>query len=66
MDCAGNLYVTANGGVTVVAPDGGTIGSITVAEKPANVTFGGADRQTLYITAGPTLYMIGLMVPGLP
>ena len=65
MDCAGNLYVTAHTGVMVVAPDGSTIGTITLADKPANCVFGGDDRKTLYITAGTTLYAITLAVPGL-
>jgi len=65
VDCAGNLYVTA-GGVQVFDPEGDQLGSITVAESPANVAFGGADRRTLYITARTGLYSIVLNVPGYP
>jgi gluconolactonase len=66
VDCAGNLYVTGGGEVKVYAPDGGQLGAIAVAMSPSNVAFGGADRRTLYITAGAGLYSIVLNVPGLP
>jgi gluconolactonase len=74
VDDAGNLYVTDNAGVDVFDKTGQTkIGTITVAVKPANCTFGGADRKTLYITANggngnpaTGLYQMKLNVPGLP
>jgi gluconolactonase len=65
VDCAGNLYVTS-GTVEVFAPGGERLGEITLAGEPSNAAFGGADRKTLYITAGPRLYSIGLNVPGFP
>jgi gluconolactonase len=66
VDDAGNLYVTASGGVRVFDKTGKALGTITVAEQPANCTFGAADRKTLYITARTSLYRIELNVPGLP
>jgi gluconolactonase len=66
MDDAGNLYVTTNAGVTVYDPSGMTWGTIPVPEVPANCTFGGSDRKTLYITARTSLYRVTLKVPGLP
>jgi gluconolactonase len=65
MDCAGNLYVTS-GEVEVFAPDGMRLGAITLDGNPSNVAFGGAERKTLYITAGAKLYSIPLNVPGFP
>lgn len=65
VDCAGNLYVTS-GTVEVFAPDGSKLGDISVPGGPSNVAFGGADRKTLYITAGSRLYSIALNVPGYP
>jgi gluconolactonase len=65
VDCAGNLYVTS-GVVEVFAPSGERLGEITLAGEPSNAAFGGADRKTLYITAGPRLYSIALNVPGFP
>jgi gluconolactonase len=66
VDDAGNLYVTASAGVLVFDKAGKSLGIITAAEAPANCTFGGPDRKTLYITARTSLYRIDLNVPGLP
>jgi gluconolactonase len=65
VDAAGNLYVTSNFGVRVIAPDGHVWGDIEVPEQPSNCAFGGADRKTLYITTQPTLYRVELANPGL-
>jgi gluconolactonase len=64
VDCAGNVYVTS-GGVTVYDPGGNELGRITVS-SPSNLAFGGADRKTLFITAGSSLYGIDMNVPGMP
>jgi gluconolactonase len=66
VDCAGNLYVTSGSAVHVFAPDGDPLGQIEIAGEPSNAAFGGADRRTLYITAGDALYAIQLAIPGLP
>jgi gluconolactonase len=66
VDDAGNLYVATTGGVKVVRVNGEDLGTIEVAEVPANCTFGGIDRRTLYVTARTGLYSIVLNVPGLP
>ena len=50
MDEQGNVYLTSNA-VDIYKPDGTQLESISVPETPANVCFGGADRQTLFITA---------------
>jgi gluconolactonase len=52
--------------VRVFDKAGTALGTITLDERPANCTFGGADRRTLYITARAGLYAIVLNVPGLP
>jgi gluconolactonase len=65
IDCAGNVYVTS-GTVEVFAADGMRRGEITLGGQPSNVAFGGADRKTLYITAGSRLYSVKLNVPGYP
>jgi gluconolactonase len=66
VDCAGDLYVTSGSAVHVFAPDGNPLGQIAVAGEPSNAAFGGADRRTLYITAGDALYAIQLAIAGLP
>ena len=65
VDCAGNLYVTS-GAVVVYSPAGAELERITTADNPSNAAFGGADRRTLFITAGQGLYSIELQVPGFP
>ncbi|WP_437483595.1 SMP-30/gluconolactonase/LRE family protein [Sorangium sp. So ce1014] len=66
VDCAGNLYVGWRGGVEVIAPGGARLGTIEGVGKASNVAFGGADRRTLYITAGRALYSIEMAIPGYP
>lgn len=66
LDMQGNVYMT-NHGVTVFNPDGQQIGHIEVPEEwTGNVTFGGTDRKTLFITASKSLYTIRMAVVGAP
>jgi gluconolactonase len=68
LDVEGNLYLCATGqtnGVSVFDHNGVQIDHIDVPEKwSANVSFGGADHQTLFITASESLYSIRLRVKG--
>jgi gluconolactonase len=67
IDCAGNLYLSFAGKVLVYTADGrklGELGNITAGIT--NLTFGGEDGKTLYITARGGLYASKLLVPGLP
>jgi gluconolactonase len=64
LDAEGNLYLTGKG-VSVVDAAGKKIGQIDVPEPwTANVSFGGRDHQTLFITASTGLYAIRLRVRG--
>ncbi|MCB1095540.1 MAG: SMP-30/gluconolactonase/LRE family protein [Verrucomicrobiae bacterium] len=64
LDSAGNLYLTGKG-VTVVSPEGAKIEHIPVPESwTANVTFGGKDRKSLFITAMDSLYVLPMKVAG--
>ena len=65
IDAEGNLFVTADDGVRVYAPDGTLWGVIEVPLQPANCAFGDADAQTLYITARTALYRVRMARPGL-
>lgn len=52
-------------GVYVISPEGKLLGRIPVPEDLiTNVAFGGADRKTLYVTAGKTLYRFPVAVSG--
>ena len=63
IDNEGNVYLTTNA-VAVYSPEGKKIETIEVPEQPANVTFGGKDNQTLFITARTSLYAIRMRVKG--
>jgi gluconolactonase len=64
IDSEGNLYLTGHG-VTVFDKAGKQIDHIDVPENwSANVSFGGKDHQTLFITASKSFYSIRLSVKG--
>lgn len=58
IDTQGNLYITSGLGLQVFDPAGKLLGIIPFPEQPANVTFGGPDRGTLYVTARTSLYSV--------
>ena len=64
VDKGGNLYTTAREGVKVLKPDGSVIGTIEVAEPPANCCFGGDGFSTLFITARTSVYAVQLTSVG--
>jgi gluconolactonase len=63
-DSEGRIWTSAGDGVHCIAPDGTLIGKVRVPENVANVCFGGAKRNRLFITATTSLYAIMLMVNG--
>jgi gluconolactonase len=63
IDDQGNVYLT-NGVTRVFDKDGKKIQEINTPESPANVCFGGKDKQTLFITARKGLYSIKMNVKG--
>lgn len=64
LDTEGNLYLTGRG-VTVFDSSGKQIEHIAVPESwTANVSFGGKDHKTLFITASKGLYSIKLKFAG--
>jgi gluconolactonase len=60
VDTAGNIYCTAPTGVWIISPAGILMGKIAVPVTPSNCNWGDADRKTLYITGGNSLYRIRL------
>jgi gluconolactonase len=63
LDEHGNLYVTA-ASVLVFSPDGRLRQQIRVPQRPSNVTFGGPDGRTLFITARTSVYALAMAVRG--
>lgn len=79
IDTAGNLYVAAGlnrlrgttetlatqAGVYVFTPDGALLEFIPIPEDTVtNAAFGGPDLQTLYVTAGKTLFRLRTDIKG--
>ncbi|MFH7024095.1 MAG: SMP-30/gluconolactonase/LRE family protein [Heteroscytonema crispum UTEX LB 1556] len=64
VDKHGNIFTTSGDSVQVYAPDGTRLGKILVPEVGANLTFGGKKRDSLFITAGKSLYVINLNTRG--
>jgi gluconolactonase len=79
VDSLGHLYIAAGiahprtphetdevpPGIYVMTPAGQLAGRIPIPEDViTNVTFGGDDLKTLFITAGKTLYSIRVTIPG--
>ena len=65
LDSEGNLYLTGNG-VLVLDREGEQIEHIPIPDErwTSNVSFGGKDRQTLFITASTGLYGVRMRVKG--
>ncbi|HTX19909.1 MAG TPA: SMP-30/gluconolactonase/LRE family protein [Bacteroidota bacterium] len=62
-DTGGNIYCTGPTGVWVISPDGVLLDRILFPSpdnSPSNCNWGDADRKTLYITSGKSLYRIRL------
>jgi len=61
IDNEGNIYLTTRV-VAVYSKNGEKIETINVPEGPANVTFGGPDKRTIFITARTSLYSVRMRV----
>lgn len=64
LDEHGNYYLSGRGGVWVATPAGGSLGLIPVPEFCSNVTFGGEDGRTLYLTCSKKVYSLAMKVRG--
>jgi gluconolactonase len=63
-DVDGNIWCGARPGVQVLAPSGEAIGMIRLPEVCANVCFGGARRNRLFMTASQSLYAVYVETAG--
>ena len=57
-DSAGNVWVTAPGGVWVYSRSGALIGKVKVPELVANLHWGKSDWRTLFMCATHSLYAV--------
>jgi gluconolactonase len=65
LDSLGNVYL-ATKTVAVYNPKGRKVTDIEVLEPPSNVTFGGKDNSTLFITARTSFYAVDMQVKSTP
>src|SRR5579884_3717717 len=68
-DTAGNLWCGFSGGegedgVAVFAPDGALIGRLLLPERCANLCFGGAKRNRLFMAASQSVYALYVEAQG--
>ena len=65
LDERGNIYITPPAkAVHIYSPEGKLIEKIELPVPPANITFGGKDRKTLFITARQYFLSIEMAVKG--
>ncbi len=65
LDEKGNVYLTGKG-VTIYDPQGKKIGHIDINEPwTANLCFGGANKDVLFITASTAIYTVKMNVKGI-
>jgi len=57
-DALGNVWCTGPGGVWVYSPGGDLIGKVRIPEQTANLSWGGADFRTLFVTATHSVYTV--------
>ncbi|MDQ3655078.1 MAG: SMP-30/gluconolactonase/LRE family protein [Chloroflexota bacterium] len=63
-DTEGRIWTSAGDGVHCIDPDGTLLGKVKVPEGVANVAFGGAKRNRLFICGTTSLYSVMLPVQG--
>ncbi|MGY1681148.1 SMP-30/gluconolactonase/LRE family protein [Geodermatophilus sp. SYSU D01176] len=64
VDEDGRIYVCCADGVRVLSPDGRLLGRIAVPGGAVNLTFGGRDRDRLFITADTAVWVAVLNTRG--
>jgi gluconolactonase len=63
-DVDGNVWAGARPGVQVFAPNGDRLGMIRLPETCANIAFGGAKRNRLFMAASESLYSVYVETQG--
>ncbi|MBV8673729.1 MAG: SMP-30/gluconolactonase/LRE family protein [Acidobacteriaceae bacterium] len=65
VDVQGDIYSAGPGGVFIFSPEGKHLGTIRFPKPVGNLTFGGPDGKTLYITASDKVYSLEVKVSGI-
>lgn len=61
-DQKGNLYAASADGVCVYDPSGRLLGTLTLHSSASNVSFGGPENKTLFITAHDRIYAVKTLI----
>lgn len=64
IDNRGNIYLTNSGAVWIYNAKGKLLQEIKLPKSPSNVTFGGADFKTLFITSRDKVYTLAMKTRG--
>ncbi len=64
VDVHGNLWLSAGDGVHCHAPDGAMLGKVLIPEAVANLCFGGAKRNRMFVCGTTSLYSVYLNTRG--
>jgi gluconolactonase len=64
LDSAGRIWAAAGDGLHCFHPDGTLLGKLHVPETVANLVFGGAQRNHLFICATTSVYALRVTVTG--
>lgn len=64
MDERGNLYLTVTEGIAIYSPEGKKLETIAIPEPPTNMTFGGPQRNVLFVTARKSFHAVPMKVRG--
>jgi gluconolactonase len=64
VDTAGNIWAGTGAGVSCFDPDGVELLRFPLPERAANLTFGGPQRDVLYVTATTSLYSVRTSASG--
>jgi gluconolactonase len=65
VDDKGNVYSPGAGGIWIFSAESNLLGKVAVPEVVTNLAWGDRDRQTLYITAGKSIYRIRFKIAGI-
>jgi gluconolactonase len=63
-DTAGNLWTSAGAGINVYSPEAEWLGRINLPADVTNLTFGGPDRDRIFITGSTWLYTLKVKARG--
>lgn len=65
LDETGNLYLTGGRNISVYSATGQLLETIEFPLAPANMTFGGANRDVLFVTARTSVFALQMAVKGM-